>query len=73
MLEVAQDAPWVWVFVIVTGDGGFAPPIRRLHALNKYVVVVSTTAPNASIVNPLLKAVADEYHQIDAKAAPKKT
>ena len=69
VLEVAQDAPWVEVFVIVTGDGGFVPLIRRLHAVNKYVVVVSTTAPNAGIVNPLLKAVADEYHQIDVEAS----
>lgn len=70
VLEVAQDSPWVDVFVIVTGDGGFVPLIRRLHSLNKYVVVVSTTAPNAGIVNPLLKSVADEYHQIDVQGAP---
>lgn len=66
-LEVAHDAPWVEVFVIVTGDGGFVPLVRRLHFLNKYVVVVSTTAPNSGIVNPLLKSVADEYHQIDVQ------
>ena len=71
VLEVAQDAPWVDVFVIVTGDGGFVPLIRRLHGLNKYVVVVSTTAPNAGLVNPLLKSVADEYHQIDVQGAPR--
>lgn len=70
VLEVAQDSPWVDVFVIVTGDGGFVPLIRRLHSLNKYVVVVSTTAPNAGLVNPLLKSVADEYHQIDVQGAP---
>ncbi|MEO8219478.1 MAG: NYN domain-containing protein [Specibacter sp.] len=70
VLEVAQDSPWVDVFVIVTGDGGFVPLIRRLHSLNKYVVVVSTTAPNSGIVNPLLKSVADEYHQIDVQGAP---
>jgi len=65
VLEVAHDSPWVEVFVIVSGDGGFVPLIRRLHYLNKYAIVVSTNDANAGDVNPLLKSVADEYHQID--------
>ncbi|MFF5793426.1 NYN domain-containing protein [Paeniglutamicibacter sp. NPDC012692] len=64
VLSVAHEAPWVEVFVIVSGDGGFVPLIRRLHALNKYVIVASTNTPNSGIVNALLKSVADEYHQI---------
>ncbi len=69
VLEVAHESPWVDVFVIVTGDGGFIPLIRRLHRLNKYAIVVSTNDPNAGEVNPLLKSVADEYHQIDVSGA----
>ncbi|WP_367281515.1 NYN domain-containing protein [Paeniglutamicibacter sulfureus] len=52
------------MFVIATGDGGFIPLVRRLHALNKYVVVVSTDDPESGVVNALLKTVADEYHQV---------
>ncbi|MFJ6417796.1 NYN domain-containing protein [Paeniglutamicibacter sp. NPDC091659] len=73
VLSVAHEAPWVEVFVIVSGDGGFIPLIRRLHALNKYVIVASTNTPNSGIVNALLKSVADEYHQIavtDVSVAP---
>ncbi|MBV1779109.1 NYN domain-containing protein [Paeniglutamicibacter sp. ABSL32-1] len=64
VLSVAHESPWIDVFVIATGDGGFIPLVRRLHALNKYVVVVSTNVPEAGVVNALLKSVADEYHQI---------
>ncbi len=73
VLSVAHEAPWVEVFVIVSGDGGFIPLIRRLHALNKFVIVASTNTPNSGIVNALLKSVADEYHQIaiaDVSVAP---
>ena len=52
------------MFVIATGDGGFIPLVRRLHALNKYAIVVSTNVPESGVVNTLLKSVADEYHQI---------
>lgn len=68
-LSVVHDAPWIDVVVIVSGDGGFVPLIRRLHALNKYVIVASTNTPNAGIVNGLLKSVADEYHQISMAGA----
>nr|WP_276609787.1 NYN domain-containing protein [Arthrobacter silviterrae] len=64
VLAVAHDSPWIEVFVIASGDGGFVPLIRRLHHLNKYVIVASTNLPGAGIVNALLKSVADEYHQI---------
>lgn len=63
-LSVAHESPWIDVFVLATGDGGFIPLIRRLHALNKFVIVVSTNDPESGIVNSLLKSVADEYHQI---------
>ncbi|MDQ0092551.1 NYN domain-containing protein [Paeniglutamicibacter psychrophenolicus] len=64
VLSVAHESPWIDVFVIATGDGGFIPLVRRLHALNKFVIVVSTNDPESGIVNSLLKSVADEYHQI---------
>lgn len=64
VLAVVQDSPWIDVFVIATGDGGFVPLVRRLHALEKYVVVVSTNDPESGVVNALLKSVADEYHQV---------
>ena len=64
VLSVAYESPWIDVFVIATGDGGFVPLVRRLHAMNKYVIVVSTNAPRSGGVNSLLKSVADEYHQI---------
>jgi hypothetical protein len=73
VLQVVHESPWIDVFVIVTGDGGFVPLIRRLHGLNKYVVIASTNAATAGIVNPLLKSVADEYHQIDVGPASKVT
>lgn len=69
VLQVAQESPWVEVFVIATGDGGFIPLMRRLHGLNKYVVVVSTSAPAAGLVNSMLNSVADEYLQIDVLPA----
>ena len=64
VLAVAHDSPWIDMFVIASGDGGFVPLIRRLHHLNKYVIVASTNLPGAGIVNAPLKSVADEYHQI---------
>ncbi len=64
VLSVAHESPWIDVFVIATGDGGFIPLVRRLHALNKFVIVVSTNDPDSGFVNSLLKSVADEYHQI---------
>lgn len=68
VLQVVHESPWIDVFVIVTGDGGFVPLIRRLHGLNKYVVVASTNSPTAGVVNSLLKSVADEYHLINVLA-----
>lgn len=64
VLALAHESPWIDVFVIATGDGGFVPLVRRLHALNKYAIVVSTNVPESGVVNSLLKSVADEYHQI---------
>lgn len=65
VLQVAHESPWMDVFVIATGDGGFIPLIRRLRNLNKHVIVVSTNLPTSGVVNSLLKSVADEYHLIN--------
>ncbi|WP_413248375.1 NYN domain-containing protein [Sinomonas flava] len=66
-MAVEQDSPWIDVFVIVTGDGGFVPLVRRLHDRNKYVIVVSTNAPDAGAVSSFLSSVADEFHVIDVR------
>ncbi len=64
-LEVATDSPHVEVFVIVTGDGGFVPLIRRLHRLGRFVIVATTDAASAGAVSTLLRAVADHAHVIE--------
>jgi len=75
-LGVAHDSPWVEVFVLVTGDGGFVPLVRRLHALGKHVVVVSGSHPDAGIANRYLAGLADGYYVLGsdgtvvASAAP---
>ena len=77
-LEVAHDSPWVDVFVLVTGDGGFVPLVRRLHALGKHVVVVSGEHPDAGHPNRFLAGVADAYYvfgrdgTVEPSAAPVK-
>ncbi|MEX5296453.1 NYN domain-containing protein [Kocuria sp. CPCC 205268] len=63
-LRIAADCPWVGVFVLATGDAGFVPLVRRLHALGKHVVLVSTTGPDAGGVSPLLRAVVDHHHVV---------
>ncbi|GHG58979.1 hypothetical protein GCM10012320_32810 [Sinomonas cellulolyticus] len=65
VLAAAHECPWIEVFVVVSGDGGFVPLIRRLHYLDKYAIVVSTNGPSSGSVNSLLASVADEYHRID--------
>lgn len=75
-LAVAYESSGVEVFVIVSGDGGFVPLIRRLHALGKYAVVATTNQANAGKPNALLESVADEFHVLDvsgtaADARPK--
>lgn len=73
VLEVAAGSPWVDVFVIVSGDGGFVPLIRRLHVLGKYAIVVTTSHFNAGGVSNLLRSVADHFHVIqvpDVAATP---
>lgn len=64
-LRIAGDCPWVGVFVLVTGDAGFVPLVRRLHALGKHVVLVSATGQNAGGVSPLLRSVVDHHHVVE--------
>lgn len=64
-LELAADAPHVSVFVIVSGDGGYVPLIRRLHVLGKFVIVVTTSHHNTGTVNKILKKVADYFHVVE--------
>ena len=71
VLEVAAEAPWVDVFVIVSGDGGFVPLIRRLHTLGKYAIVVTTSHSAAGGGNMFLKAAADHFHVVQVPE-PKK-
>ena len=40
-MSLASEAPWIEVFVIVSGDGGFVPLIRKLHQLGKFVIVIA--------------------------------
>ena len=61
VLEVADRSPHVEVFVLVSGDGGFVPLIRRLHALGKYVVVATTESRSDKSASKLLKSVADYF------------
>lgn len=70
-LEVAADSPWVEVFVIVSGDGGYIPLIRRLHVLGKYTMVVTTSHFASGRVSKLLRSAADHFHtnQLDDGAA----
>ncbi|MCG2624349.1 NYN domain-containing protein [Arthrobacter sp. I2-34] len=68
-LAVAYESSGVEVFVIVSGDGGFVPLIRRLHALGKYVVVATTNQENAGKPNSLLESAADEFHVLDVSGA----
>ncbi|MCW2131603.1 MULTISPECIES: NYN domain-containing protein [Crystallibacter] len=63
-LEVATDSPWVDVFVIVSGDGGYIPLIRRLHVLGKYTMVVTTSHFASGRVSKLLRSAADHFHTI---------
>ena len=72
VLEVAAEAPWVDVFVIVSGDGGFVPLIRRLHTLGKYVIVVTTSHSAAGGGNMFLKAAADHFHEVQVPEPNKK-
>lgn len=60
-LSTVYEAPFIEVVVVVSGDGGFVPLVRHLHALGKYVLVVSTPSPPP---NKLLRAVADYCHLV---------
>jgi hypothetical protein len=72
-LQVAAEAPWIEVFVLVSSDGGYVPLVRRLHALGKYVIVVSTSGTGVGTVSSVLSAAADQFHVIQVpgpSAAP---
>ncbi len=61
VLEVAAGSHHVDVFVLVSGDGGFVPLVRRLHALGKYVMVATTRERAEQSTSKLLQAVADHF------------
>ena len=74
ILAVATESPWVDVFVIVSGDGGFVPLIRRLHTLGKYAIVVATSHIGAGAGSKFLQAAADHFHVVqvpEPKSKPK--
>ena len=66
-MSLASEAPWIEVFVIVSGDGGFVPLIRKLHQLGKFVIVIANTRETT---NKLLKAVADHFHFVGTQVDP---
>lgn len=68
-LSVAVEAPWVDVFVIVSGDGDFIPLVRRLQYLGKYVIGVTLTGAGAGGVSALLRSNADHYFEVAAGAS----
>ncbi len=69
-LRVAAEAPWIDVFVIVSGDGGYVPLVRRLHALGKYVIVVTTSGPDVGAVSGMLRSAADQFHVVALPEPP---
>ncbi len=69
-LRIAADAPWIEVFVIVSGDGGYVPLVRRLHALGKYVIVVTTSGPDVGAVSSMLRSAADQVHVVPVPEPP---
>ncbi len=69
-LQVAAESPWIEVFVLVSGDGGYIPLVRRLHALGKYVIVASTSGAGVGTVNSFLRAAADQFHVIKLAEVP---
>lgn len=60
-LTVAQEAPWIDVFVIVTGDGDFIPLVRRLQFLGKFTIGVDTGYSGAGGISGDLKAAVDHF------------
>lgn len=69
-LATVYEAPFIEVVVVVSGDGGFVPLVRHLHALGKYVLVVSTPSPPP---NKLLRAVADRCHLVGDRLTADRT
>lgn len=67
-LTIAEDAPWVEVFVIVSGDGDFVPLVRRLQYLDKFVVGVTIRNGSAGGVSNLFRSVVDRFLEVDAAA-----
>lgn len=63
-LTVAVEAPWVKVFVIVSGDGDFVPLVRRLQYLGKVVIGVSLNDGRAGGVSRLLRTVVDHFLEV---------
>jgi uncharacterized LabA/DUF88 family protein len=56
-IDIAHIRPNIEVYVIVSGDGGFAALAKKLHEYGK--TVIACAYPNMS--NRILKAVCDEF------------
>ena len=60
-VRYAAGSQHVDVFVLVSGDGGFVPLVRRLHALGKYIMVATTRERAEQSTSKLLQAAADHF------------
>lgn len=56
-IDIAHIRPTIEIYVIVSGDGGFAALAKKLHEYGK--TVIACAYPNMS--NRILKAVCDEF------------
>lgn len=61
VMDVLHSKPHLRTFVLVTGDGGFAWLVRRLHEYGKAVVVASYPAQ----MNEALRSLADAFIEIE--------
>ena len=64
-IDLAYTRPALRTFVIVSGDGGFASLVKKLHELGKTVVVCAY--PDR--ISPALRAVCDVYIDLAAGTA----
>jgi hypothetical protein len=60
LLGVAFENPRLEVVVLVSGDGGLTPLVRRLQLMGKYVIGVS----REDAASALLKGVCDEFIEL---------
>jgi uncharacterized LabA/DUF88 family protein len=62
VMELVYSRPWLQVFVIVSGDGGFASLAKKLHEHGKTVIGYA----DEKKTNHFLKSVCDEFILIPA-------